>query len=62
MSIFSVFSILDRLNSFAAGYVKRDSNHRKIYFEMRNECYEERRLKRTKFSIFGYLKRKIQEA
>lgn len=54
MSIFSVFLVMDRLNSFAAGYVKRDSNQRKMYFEMRNETCEERRLKKTKFSIFGY--------
>lgn len=30
-----MFSVLDRLNSLAAGYVKRESNHHRIYYDIR---------------------------
>ena len=57
MSVFSVVSILERLNFLTVGYIKRERNHHKIYSNIRNKSCMERRLKGGK-SVFGDLKRK----
>ena len=57
MSVFSVVSILERLNFLTVGYIKGERNHHKIYSEIRNENCVERRLKGGK-SVFGDFKRK----
>lgn len=52
MSYFQ-FLALDRLNSIAMDYVKKDSNHQKIYLVMKNENGVKRKfkIKKTKMSL-----------